>query len=135
MFEGAEKFNQDITGWDVSKVTNMGSVFNGAKTFNQDISIWNTALAEGMTYMFQGAESFNVDISNWDVSKVMYMTSMFNGAILFNQDLSAWKEHNFPYASATDIFKDSGCEVKTTPEFEDDTFCACKYCRANVSYR
>lgn len=129
MFEGAHKFNQDITGWDVSKVTNMGSLFNNAKAFNQDISLWNTASATTMEDMFKSAELFNIDISNWDVSNVSYMSGMFNGALQFNQDLSAWKEHNFPYTSATDMFKDSGCEVKTSPESEDSTFCVTrKYC-------
>lgn len=133
MFDGAHKFNQDITGWDVSKVTNMQSLFNNAKAFNQDISVWSTAVADTMGYMFKDAESFNVDISNWDVSNVLFMNGMFNGALQFNQDLSAWKEHNFPYTAATDIFKDSGCEVETTPESEDNTFCARKYCLTKVS--
>mmetsp|Transcript_28655 Transcript_28655/g.40951 ORF Transcript_28655/g.40951 Transcript_28655/m.40951 type:complete len:589 (-) Transcript_28655:161-1927(-) len=124
MFEGAHTFNQDISGWDVSKVKNMQSMFNDAKAFNQDISIWSTAAANTMGYMFKSAESFNIDISNWDVSNVSFVNGMFNGALQFNQDLSPWKEHNFPFTSATDIFTDSGCEVKTSPESEDDTVCA-----------
>jgi surface protein len=124
MFEGAESFNQDITGWDVSSVFNMQSLFNGAKSFNQDISIWNIASAVTMNYMFKGAESFNIDISNWDVTNVSFMNGMFNGALTFKQDLSPWKEDSFPYDFATDIFKDSGCDVKTSPESDDSTFCA-----------
>ncbi len=134
MFEGAESFNQDITGWDVSSVSNMQSLFNGAKAFNQDISIWNIGSADTMGYMFKGAESFNIDISNWDVTNVSFMNGMFNGALTFKQDLSPWKEDSFPYDFATDIFKDSGCDVKTSPESDDSTFCATRESSLCLSY-
>jgi surface protein len=41
MFRGAIVFNQDISNWDVSKVTDMTGVFRGATVFNQDISSWD----------------------------------------------------------------------------------------------
>lgn len=40
MFQGAEKFNQDISHWDVSNVKNMDYMFKNAKSFNQDLSNW-----------------------------------------------------------------------------------------------
>lgn len=40
MFWGATGFNGDISGWDVSNVTNMIGMFNGATSFNQDLSGW-----------------------------------------------------------------------------------------------
>jgi len=39
MFENSE-FNQDISEWDVSAVTDMSSMFKDSK-FNHDISAWD----------------------------------------------------------------------------------------------
>ena len=52
MFHECHSFNQDISEWDVSNVTNMYSMFFECKSFNQDIS-------------------------NWDVSKVKYNDNIF----------------------------------------------------------
>ncbi len=41
MFDSASASNQDISQWDTSNVTDMGSMFYGASAFNQDISQWN----------------------------------------------------------------------------------------------
>ena len=43
MFEGCVDFNQNISGWDVKKVTNMRYMFAGCKYFNQDISKWDVS--------------------------------------------------------------------------------------------
>ena len=84
------KFNGNISGWDVSKVKNMGCTFEGAKSFNQDISKWEFPNVTNMTGMFSGAKSFNQDISNWKFPNVEDMSGMFWGAKSFNQNLSEW---------------------------------------------
>ena len=70
LFYEKGNFNEDIGGWDVSKVTNMGSMFMYAAAFDQDIS-------------------------NWDVSEVTNMNSMFNSATAMNQNLSPWCVDDF----------------------------------------
>jgi surface protein len=40
VFRGATVFNQDISSWDISKVTNMAYMFSGTHAFNQNISKW-----------------------------------------------------------------------------------------------
>ena len=55
MFYSAYKFNQDISNWDVSNVTDMRSMFYVAQSFNQDIGSWNTSNVTDMSYMFYDA--------------------------------------------------------------------------------
>jgi surface protein len=59
MFSNAQAFNADISKWDVSKVTNMGSMFKTAKVFNADISKWDVSAVTNMNDMFQDARVFN----------------------------------------------------------------------------
>ena len=90
MFSGATSFDQDISGWDVSKTINMKSMFFGATAFNQNISEWKTSKLTSMYAMFYKARAFDGDISDWDVSEVTNMEYMFCGATAFDGDISDW---------------------------------------------
>lgn len=94
MFSGAESFNGDISGWNVSNVTRMNDMFNGAFDFNQNLNSWDVSKVTGMIRMFKSAFSFNGDISNWDVSNITSMIEMFQEASSFNQDISRWDVSN-----------------------------------------
>ncbi len=69
---------------DMSAVTNMSFMFEGAESFNDDISGWNTASVTDMYDMFSGATSFNQDIENWNTAKVADMRGMFLKSTSFN---------------------------------------------------
>ena len=97
MFPGARNFNQDLSAWDVSNVTDMNYMFENATSFNQDLSAWDVRNVTNMEYMFYNAQNFNQDLSAWDVSNVTNMSRMFSNASSFNQDLSAWDVSNVTY--------------------------------------
>jgi surface protein len=50
--EGFSTFNEDISNWDVSNVTNMSWMFYDAESFNQDINKWDVSNVKDMSFMF-----------------------------------------------------------------------------------
>lgn len=88
---GCTSFNQDVSGWDVSGVSNMSQMFEGATSFDQDISGWVVNGVSDMRQVFKGATSFNQDISGWDVSNATLLFDMFRDATAFDQNLGAWQ--------------------------------------------
>merc|ERR1712178_469621 len=86
----------------------MGSSFNG------DISKWDVSKVTDMTSMFDSARSFNGDISKWDVSSVTIMDKMFYNALSFAQALCGkWLTSK---ASKIDMFEGSSgriCETES----------------------
>ena len=52
MFDRAHSFNQNISSWDVSNVTDMDQMFDEAYIFNQDISSWDVSNVTNMGNMF-----------------------------------------------------------------------------------
>ncbi|NRB79530.1 MAG: BspA family leucine-rich repeat surface protein [Saccharospirillaceae bacterium] len=130
MFKFAHYFNDDISHWDLSNVTNISGMFSQAKSFNQPLDNWNVSNVESMSGLFKNAELFNQDLNSWDVSKVSFFTgifsdasnfngkidqwdlsnatsmnSMFSGAKAFNQDISDWSISNVEYINY--LFRDA----------------------------
>ncbi len=83
-----------ISGWDVSKVTNMHNLFNGMTEFNESLDNWNVKKVTNMSSMFFGCNFFNQPLNNWDVTNVINMSSMFSGCSSFNQPLDNWDVTN-----------------------------------------
>tara|TARA_B100001109_G_C18840063_1_gene463904 strand:- start:319 stop:1764 length:1446 start_codon:yes stop_codon:yes gene_type:complete len=107
------QYGGHISNWDVSKVTNMKSLFQSKIQFNEYLGDWNVSNVTRMDWMFfqvkyldpNGGNGFN----NWNVSKVTRMDVMFymtgypfqywtnaernakpGGETMFNSDLNNW---------------------------------------------
>ena len=93
MFAESFSFNQPISFWDVSSVTVMNGMFFMSSAFNQPIGDWDVGQVTDMSGMFNEG-SFNQPIDNWDVSNVTQMSGMFYSNSAFNQPLNSWNTSN-----------------------------------------
>ena len=118
MFYGATDFDEAISSWDTSHVTDMNSMFRAATAFNRNISTWNTENVTNMSYMFAYTEAFNQKVSYisfadasfnysyWDTRSVTDFSYMFYNATKFNKPVYTWTTDNattlsFMFAGAT----------------------------------
>jgi len=90
MFNTAEAFDQDISGWNMEKVENTSGMFQNAKAFNKYIGDWSMGNVTNTSYMFNNAIAFNQDIGNWIMRNVVDITNMIYGASALNQDINGW---------------------------------------------
>lgn len=108
MFHSALAFNQNIGNWDVGKVTNFSNMFYGASNFNNglssDINNWNTSSATNMSSMLREAIRFNQPIGSWNVNKVTNFTNMFYITFAFNQDLGNWSINTISNVNMNGMF-------------------------------
>ena len=107
MFYGVQKFDSDISKWDVSRVKSMRDMFRDASAFNGDISSWDVSSVTKMDRMFVGATSFKQKLCGdaWDNSKATKF-EMFSGS----QTSGSISETECETASAS-ITQDTGQHV------------------------
>jgi len=118
MFYKAAAFNQDLSRWNVSSVTDMFAMFQNAYAFNGDLSSWDVSLVRNMGALFYSAFLFNQDLSSWDVSSVTNSGSMFEAARSFNQDLCDWRTL-LPLTALVPHMFGNAAEPSGCPKIED----------------
>ena len=98
MFNGTNNLTHlDLSGWDTSNVTDMSYMFyNMSGLTTLDVSHFDTSNVVNMREMFRGTSRLTaLNISSWDVSKVKNMNSMFkNTGLSMMLDLSRWNVSN-----------------------------------------
>jgi len=87
-------FNQDISSWDVSNVTNMYEMFESASSFNQPIGNWDVSNVTNMYEMFENASSFNQNLSTWNVENVSDCSN-------FSYDTPQWTQPKPNFTNCT----------------------------------
>ena len=85
MFQWCVKFNNDISQWNTSNVTNMNDMFYKCSLFNQDITEWETNNVTTMDSMFESCLNFNYDIRFWTITSIVNtgLVEMFYSANTF----------------------------------------------------
>ncbi|MEI7133128.1 BspA family leucine-rich repeat surface protein, partial [Mycoplasmopsis bovis] len=89
---GATHFNQNISNWNTSNVTDMTSMFWGATNFNQDLNSWNVEKVTSMQNMFSETKKFNSDLDKWQPKSIKSVFGMFANS-MFNKSLKSWESH------------------------------------------
>ena len=121
LFDGEASFNQDISSWDTSNVTNMTDTINQLLHFViRNIGYWDVSNVTNFYKIFLGATAFNNNststINNWDISSAKkVILEMFAGASNFNQPLGNWDVSN-----ATDAVGLAGMFDRATSIFNQD---------------
>lgn len=62
-------------------VYNFSGLFEDDDKFNADISYWDMSAANNISRMFKNATAFNKDLSSWKLKKTLYKVDFCTGAI------------------------------------------------------
>jgi surface protein len=93
-------------------------MFRGASAFDQDLSHFQTSLVTDFSEMFFQAATFNKGISKWDMQSAKYLNDMFQEAGSFRQNLCAWNKYGSHFENVYDLFWATNCPTPGDPDLE-----------------
>lgn len=115
MFYGCRGLSSDVSGWDVSNVTNMEYMFFQCSSLNSNLESWNVSKVTNMKYTFSECHGNLGTFENWNVSSVTDMSHMFDSAVGASQvSPSSWDVSN-----VTDMSYMFAC-IETSHNFNAD---------------
>ena len=105
MFLNCEKFDCNLSNWDVSSVIRMDEMFRYCESFKGDgLDEWVPINAVNMSYMFFSCKLFDCNVSKWKVNNVDDMSYMFAGCLKFRGiGLNKWKPEKLKKMSKLDV--------------------------------
>jgi surface protein len=90
MFENASSFNQDLSNWDTSYITNMDSMFENASSFDQDIGGWDISNVTSMVDMLDSSglsvDNFNSLLTGWASQTVQFNVPLGASGLVYSED-------------------------------------------------
>ena len=114
-----------ISGWNTSRVSDMGKMFDDNSTFNQPIGSWDTSSVTSMSRMFEDSSAFDQDLSNWIVTGVTVFGSSFMRSVTlstenYDRTLSGWAQQSGDLQTGLQIsFGNSQYSVATGQQYKD----------------
>ncbi len=101
MFSACTAFNQIVSGWNTSKVTNTSSMFLNCTNFNNGLAsgvagnmLWDLSSVTTTASMFNGCGAFNQNLGALNLSNCTTFASMFQSASKYNNggstDINSW---------------------------------------------
>nr|WP_272873034.1 BspA family leucine-rich repeat surface protein [Mycoplasma phocoeninasale] len=82
-----EKFNKNVTAVPNDlpiQITSLKDAFKDCENFNQNLSSWNVERVTDMSSMFENARKFNQNLLNWNVENVKEYKNFYKGSALSN---------------------------------------------------
>ena len=102
----------NVSGWDVSSVTTFQQAFAGCSSLTTlNVSSWDVSSVTIFQQAFQGCSSLTaLDVSSWDVSSVINFSTAFDGcSSLTAFDASTWiMPRNLSVSSYNATFRNCG---------------------------
>ncbi|MFT0132781.1 BspA family leucine-rich repeat surface protein [Candidatus Enterenecus avicola] len=90
----------DLNNWDTSNVVDMTGMFSNSQIEELKISNFNTSNVGTMAGMFMESQVKELDLSSWDTSRLNNATSMFQNSQVESLNLSAWNTSNLQHMQA-----------------------------------